>query len=164
MPQSITSILSLTELFDNLTSTQLELIASVCEPATYQTGYTVFKENDNSDELYVIGRGSVQIIMNPSVVSANAVAPQAVVLTELGQGQVFGELALVDQGLRSATAKVNRDKTEILRIPRQRLMLLCDTYPELGYKIMRNMAADLALKVRKTDLTIRQYQLMLAGK
>lgn len=164
MPQSISSILSLTELFDNLTSTQLELIASVCEPAIYQTGYTIFKENDNSDELYVIGRGSVQIIMNPSVVSAATNAPQAIVLTELGQGQVFGELALVDQGLRSATAKVNRDKTEILRIPRQRLMLLCDTYPELGYKIMKNMAADLALKIRKTDLTIRQYQLMLAGK
>lgn len=164
MAQSISSILSLTELFDNLTSTQLELIASVCEPAIYQTGYTIFKENDNSDELYVIGRGSVQIIMNPSVVSAATNAPQAIVLTELGQGQVFGELALVDQGLRSATARVNRDKTEILRIPRQRLMLLCDTYPELGYKIMKNMAADLALKIRKTDLTIRQYQLMLAGK
>ena len=42
-------------------------------------------------------------------------------------------------------------------------MLLCDTYPELGYKIMRNLAADLALKIRKTDLTIRQYQLLLSG-
>jgi hypothetical protein len=29
------------------------------------------------------------------------------------------------------------------------MMLLCDTYPELGYKIMRNLASDLAMKMRK---------------
>jgi hypothetical protein len=43
-------------------------------------------------------------------------------------------------------------------------MLLCDTYPELGYKLMKNLAADLALKMRNTDLTVRNYQLMLVEK
>ena len=32
------------------------------------------------------------------------------------------------------------------------------------YKIMRNLAADLALKIRNTGLTIRQYQLLLSGQ
>ena len=50
----------------------------------------------------------------------------------------------------------------LLRIARKRLMQLCDTYPELGYKLMKNLAADLAFKIRNTDLTIRQYQLMLS--
>lgn len=50
----------------------------------------------------------------------------------------------------------------LLRIARDRLMQLCDTYPELGYKLMKNLAADLAFKIRNTDLTIRQYQLMLS--
>lgn len=82
-------------------------------------------------------------------------------LTELRQGQVTGEVALVDQGTRSATVRVNRDDTYLLKISRQRLMLLCDTYPELGYKLMKNLAADLAFKIRNTDLTVRQLQLML---
>jgi CRP-like cAMP-binding protein len=85
-----------------------------------------------------------------------------VVIAELRRGQILGEVALVDQGLRSATARVSQDDTRLLRLPRKRLMLLCDTYPELGYKLMKNLAADLALKMRNTDLIVRQYQLKLA--
>jgi CRP-like cAMP-binding protein len=163
MQQSIPTILSLAELFDSLTKTQLELVASICEPATYESGSILIQENEASDELYVIGRGKVAIIMNPSFVSAQQdddVEP--VVVAELSHGQVFGEIALVDQGIRSATARVSQDSSYILRSPRKRLMLLCDTYPDLGYKLMKNLAADMAMKMRNTDLTVRYYQLKLA--
>ncbi|MEM7116697.1 MAG: cyclic nucleotide-binding domain-containing protein [Chloroflexota bacterium] len=165
MQPSITAILSLAEIFDNLTNTQFELVASICEPAHHKKGETLIQENENSDEMYIIGRGGVEIIVTPGFsanIGATSLNPDPIILTELRQGQVFGEIALVDQGVRSATARVSRPDTMILRIQRKRLMLLCDTYPELGYKIMRNLAADLALKIRNTDLTLRQYQLMLA--
>jgi CRP-like cAMP-binding protein len=161
MQQSISATLSLTEMFDNLTDTQLELVASICEPMTLKNQEIVFGENDGSDELYVIGRGAVEILVNPGFVGTKEDSHEPVVIAELRQGQIIGEVALVDQGLRSATVRVSQDGTYLLRIPRNRLMLLCDTYPELGYKIMKNLAADLALKMRNTDLTVRQYQLML---
>jgi hypothetical protein len=41
-------------------------------------------------------------------------------------------------------------------LPREKLMLLCDTYPLLGYRLMYNLAADLALKLRSTDLRLRE--------
>jgi hypothetical protein len=40
-------------------------------------------------------------------------------------------------------------------------MQLCDTNTDLGYKVMKNVAADLAFKIRNTDLTLRQYQMLL---
>jgi len=162
MQQSISATLSLTEMFDNLSATQLELVASICEPATFSKDTILFRENDSSDELYVIGRGTVEILVNPSFVGSEDDTYELVVIAELRQGQIIGEVALVDQGLRSATVKVGQDGTYLLRLPRERLMLLCDTYPEMGYKIMKNLAADLALKMRNTDLTVRQYQLMLS--
>jgi CRP-like cAMP-binding protein len=161
MKRSITATLSLTEIFDNLSSTQLELVASICESISLKKGDVLFKENDSSKEMYVIAQGAVEVLMNPGAISLERNL-EPVVLTELRQGQVVGEVALVDQGLRSATIKASENKTHVLRLPRERLMLLCDTYPELGYKIMRNLAADLALKIRNTDLTIRQYQLLLS--
>jgi len=162
MKRSIAATLSLTEIFDNLSSTQLELVASICEAASLDKGQVLFSENEGSDEMYVIAQGAVQVLMNPGAISLDTDL-EPVLLTELQQGQVVGEVALVDQGLRSATIKASQEDTQVLRLPRERLMLLCDTYPELGYKIMRNLAADLALKIRKTDLTIRQYQLLLSG-
>ena len=162
MRQSITATLSLTDMFDNLSETQLEMVASICEPVSYPEGHILIREHDFSDDLYAIGRGGVEILMNPGFVGTGEEDKnmESVVLTELRQGQVVGEVALVDQGVRTATARVSQKDTQLLRIPRDRLMLLCDTYPELGYKLMQNLAADLALKIRNTDLTIRQYQLM----
>jgi CRP-like cAMP-binding protein len=161
MQQSISATLSLTEMFDNLSSTQLELVASICDSQSYNKNQIVFRENDSSDELYVIGRGAVEILVNPGFVDAEEEIYESIVIAELRQGQVVGEVALVDQGMRSATARIAQDGTWLLQMPRKRLMLLCDTYPELGYKIMKNLAADLAQKMRNTDLTVRQYQLML---
>lgn len=163
MKRSVTATLSLTEIFDNLTGAQLELIAAICEPLTLKPGQVIFRENEGSDDLYVIARGAIQVLMNPGVITAQP-EQEPVVLAELRRGQVFGEVALVDQGMRSATIRASADKTDLLRIPRDRLMRLCDTYPELGYKLMRNLAADLAMKIRRTDLTIRQYQLLLSGR
>jgi CRP/FNR family cyclic AMP-dependent transcriptional regulator len=160
MQQSISTTLSLSEMFDNLTHTQLELVASICEQVSYKKGDVLFEENDASDELYVVSNGGIEILINPSFVGLEE-GLDSIVLTEMRRGQVLGEVALVDQGLRTATARVNEDNTHVLRIPRKRLMLLCDTYPELGYKLMKNLAADLALKMRNTDLIVRQYQLKL---
>lgn len=162
MKLSIAAILRMAELFDNLTSTQIDLIESICELVTLSKGEMLFKELDSTDELYIIARGGIEILVNPGLVSASPDPIQHVVIAELRQGQVLGEVALVDQGLRSASARVSQDDTHLLKIPRTRLMLLCDTYPELGYKLMKNLAADLALKIRNTDLTVRQYQLMLS--
>ncbi len=162
MQQSISAILSVTDIFDTFTETQLQLVAALCESQTYQTGDILLRENDQTTEMYVIARGGVEVIMNPTFVSNDVTEGEMVVLTELRQGQVFGEVALVDQGMRSATIRVSQAHTVLLRIARKRLMQLCDTYPELGYKLMKNLAADLAFKIRNTDLTIRQYQLMLS--
>ena len=163
MQPSIPAILAVTDVFDNFTPTQLELVAAICEPGTYRKGDVLLKEYENSNALYVIARGSVEIYVSSDVVGDNSQpVMEPVMLNELRQGQVTGEVALVDQGARSATVRVNRDDTYLLKIARHRLMLLCDTYPELGYKLMKNLAADLAFKIRNTDLTVRQLQLMLS--
>lgn len=161
---SLKTTLALAELFEGFTDTQLEMVAAICEQAAYEKGHILFREYEGTDDVYVISRGGVEILMNPGVVGSSAAdrAMDPVVLTELRQGQLLGEIALVDQGLRSATARVSQEGTELLRIPRQKLMTLSDSYPDLGYKLMKNLAADLALKIRHTDLTVRQYQLMLS--
>jgi CRP-like cAMP-binding protein len=61
--------------------------------------------------------------------------------------------------LRSASARCAEAETSLLRIPRDKLNRLCESYPELGYRVMRNMAADLAFKIRGSDLAIREQLL-----
>jgi CRP-like cAMP-binding protein len=166
MQPSIRTILATTEIFDNFNDAQLTLVAALCTPVTYNQGHVLLTENDQSDDMYIIGRGGVEVMVNPATVGvAEAPDPiEPVVLTELRQGQVVGEVALVDQGVRSATIRVSRDDTLLLRLRRDQLMRLCETYPVLGYKLMRNLASELATKIRNTDWLVRQYQLRLQAE
>ena len=163
MQPSIRTILATTEIFDNFSDAQLTLVAALCTPVTYNEGHVLLNENDQSDEMYVIGRGGVEVLVNPGAVGAagDQGRMEPVVLTELRQGQVVGEVALVDQGVRSASIRVSRNDTLLLRLRRDQLMRLCETYPVLGYKLMRNLASELATKIRNTDWLVRQYQLRL---
>ncbi len=162
MQPSVRTILATTEIFDNLSDAQLTLVAALCTPVTYGRGHIVLSENEASDEMYVIGRGGVEVLVNPGAVGdLGQQRLEPVVLTELRQGQVVGEVALVDQGVRSATIRVSRDDTLLLRLRRDQLMRLGETYPVLGFKLMRNLAAELATKIRNTDWLVRQYQLQL---
>ncbi len=154
---SLANILKQTDIFFELTPTQLEMIAALCQERRCNTGDVIFEENAASDELYMIAQGEIEIQVDPSLVGESDVQGTSLVtIATLRRGQSFGEVALVDQGLRSATARCSANNTLLLIIPRDKLILLCDTYPQLGYRLMRNLAADLALKIRSTDLRIRE--------
>lgn len=152
---SVVTVLKQADIFYELTSTQLELVASICEEKHYQTGDIIFEENKVGDELYVIANGEVEIQVDPSLVGGKDTGGSQTIAT-LRRGQSFGEVALVDEGLRSAGARCAQQDTHLIVIPRDKLMLLCDTYPQLGYRLMRNLAADLAMKIRNTDLQVRE--------
>ncbi len=148
------------DLFYNLTDNQLELVESLCQERTFAAGETIIEENSHDNELYLIINGSVDIVLNRSLISSN---PQATsspdVIATLRRGQCFGEMALVDEGIRSAGAVAADRDTRALTIARKKFLLLCNTYPEVGYKVMYNLAAELALKIRGADLKIREVLL-----
>jgi len=159
------NILRRTDMFYDLSEPQLEMVASICSEMKYRMGELIFEENSAGDELYVIAAGEVEIQVDPSLVQpGGAQGEEPVTIATLRHGQTFGEVALVDQGLRTASARSASRRTRLLVIPRERLITLCDNYPELGYRVMRNVAADLAFKIRGTDLLIREQLLWRPGR
>lgn len=153
------NILRQADIFYDLTESQLNMIAGLCSEIMPQEGEVIFEENSSSDELYVIASGVIDITVNPMLVQPTNQATRLLTIATLRRGQTFGEIALVDQGLRSASARCSSKNAHLLVIPRERLIKLCDEHPDLGYRLMRNIAADLAFKIRGTDLTIREQLL-----
>jgi CRP-like cAMP-binding protein len=154
---SLALTLKQADIFYGMNNTQLELMANLSDEKTYKAGEVIFYEGAASDELYVIIQGEVAIQVNPTLVSSHPDQQvQPVTITTLLRGQNFGEMALIDKGVRSATARAAQKNTRVLILPSQELLHLCDAYPELGYRLMSNLASDLALKLRNTDLMIRE--------
>lgn len=151
----IVAFLKQSDIFYQFTQTQLELVANLCSEKNFNAAETIFEENHSSKELYVIVQGEVRILVDPGIVGAKGKS-EKVEIAVLRRGQSFGEIALVDEGLRSATAEAKNKDTRLLVIPRDKLIMLCETYPQLGYRLMYNLAADIAMKIRNTDLRIRE--------
>ena len=153
---SIVSTLRQADIFYEFTFTQLELIASICTEYTFEQGGVVFEENSNGSELYVIAQGEIDIQVRPAVTSTRR-SPEPQTIARLRRGQSFGEMAAVDQGVRSARAVAIQPDTRLIVIPRDKLMMMCDSYPQMGYRFMRNLAVDLAMKIRNTDHKVREF-------
>jgi CRP/FNR family cyclic AMP-dependent transcriptional regulator len=156
---TVVAQLKQSEIFDQLTQTQLEMVANLCQEITCSEGQTIFEEYSSSKELYIIVHGQVDILISPGTIGEKEnkdLPKKESVIATLKRGQNFGELALVDEGLRSATAKAMQKDTRLLIIPREKLLTLCETYPQLGYRLMYNLAADLTMKIRNTDNKIRE--------
>ena len=158
--RNFVNYLKQSDIFYQFTPTQLEMVSNLCQEVEFQAGEMIFKENSNSKELYVITQGEVEILITPT----SGKAPDkdmhvGSTIARLRRGQSFGEVALVDEGLRSASARAAQKETRLLVISRDKLIMLCETYPQLGYRLMYNLAADLAMKIRNTDLRIQEQLL-----
>jgi CRP-like cAMP-binding protein len=149
------NILKQADIFYGMNPTQLELIGSYCQEKSFSAGEVIIPEGADSDELYIIVEGVVDILVNPALVSDQREQREPVAIATLGRGQSFGEIALVDRGFRSASV-LAKHKTRLLILPREELIQLCEAYPQLGYRLMYNLAADLALKLRNTGLLVRE--------
>lgn len=144
---NLSETLSQVELFEGLDADELDRIATICEERSLQSGDVVTKQGEAGDELFVIWDGLVEVVHEETPQDP---APRTVV--NLGQGQVFGEMALVDFGPRSATVRVISDTATLQAIPREAFLDMTEAHNHLGYVVMRNMAADLSFKLRHQHL------------
>jgi CRP/FNR family cyclic AMP-dependent transcriptional regulator len=143
-------ILTNVELFEGLTSDELDILAAVCEERVYPINEIITQQGEVGEELFVVYDGFVEVVRAGL---APEKAPKTIV--HLGEGQIFGEMALVDRGPRSATVKAASEKTSILVIKRDDFDHICESNNHIGYVVMRNIAADLSFKLRHHHLTGR---------
>jgi CRP-like cAMP-binding protein len=151
------------DIFADLEPAQLALIEKLCREKKYQPGELIFEENKVSNEFYIILDGEVEIQVDPDTIGDGSNAHQPTTIATLWWGQSFGEVALVDPGVRSASARCGLEPCKLLVIDRNDFEKLLESDYKMGYIIMRNLAADLALKIRQTNLIVRE-KLMYSPK
>ena len=133
------------EIFKGLTDEELGEICSLCNSRQLQMGEHLVNEGDVGKEFYLITEGAVAV-----VVGAGQSNPRTVI--HMGEGQLVGEMALIDQGRRSATLRALQNPTRVQIIQNDDFQDLCERNSHVGYVVMRNMAADLSFKLRHLNL------------
>jgi CRP/FNR family cyclic AMP-dependent transcriptional regulator len=139
-------------LFAGLPKEKARQIVAIGRRKTFSAGEKIIEEGEPSSELYVIQDGLVEVLVASGVVPDVPGPPELTPVVQLGRGQVFGEMALVDQGVRSATIRCVQDGTILFVVTREAFWGLCETDYHIGYVVMRNIACDLSFKLRHRNL------------
>lgn len=131
------SIIAASEFFSAASPSVIDSIASFAEEKSLVRGDVLFKEGDAPDALYIVLAGRIAIaIDNKPLDSRESVVALMV------EGDLFGDLALVDAGVRSALARALEPST-VLRIPYAAVQPQLTSNPDLLWGITRVLARRL---------------------
>ena len=114
----------------------ISLFRNSTDTREFAAGTTIFREGDAGHEMFVIRNGTVEILVGNHTVAT------------LAEGEIFGEMALIDTKPRSATARA-RENCTLVPIDERRFTFLIQQTPQFGLHVMRVLAERLRTADRK---------------
>jgi len=139
-------------LFASLSPEQLAHVAELAVPRHWDVGEIVFREGDQGDTCYVVQSGRVRI--------CRTVGGRTITLAELRPGAMFGELAIFDGEVRSATVESLEDTAAVAILSRDLRRLLMQ-HPEVAVKMLS--ALTVRLRAANEQVTRQSFQ-TVAGR
>jgi CRP-like cAMP-binding protein len=140
MGLAIINLLRPLSMFAGLGDGELRKVARLFVQKLYRAGEQVFAKGETGDEAYVILRGKISIHLEHG----------APFIAQLGDGKIFGELAFLDGAPRAAYAMASQPSI-LLVMKRAAFTDLFRREATLGMMVMRNLAQDLAIKLRSVN-------------
>src|SRR5689334_16818320 len=125
------------ELFASLDADDRQRLADMIQTRTLAAGTKLFQAGEPGEALYVVKTGQIELFIKDT-------AGQRIVLHVAEPGEVFGEMAMLDAGPRTASAVALMD-TELLELDRDHLLLLFQKSPDSALQ----MLAAMGRKTRK---------------
>ncbi len=135
--------LSKTDFFSTFNSEEIALLMFCAENIICGRDEVIFREGDVGRQFYAIRKGKVLIRKEKS----------GTVLATLSSGEVFGEMAVLDNQPRSASAIAATD-TELFAFDGHRVL---NDFPHLSVKLLRYLARELSRRLREADMLLDKF-------
>ena len=145
------------ERFTGVLQTELQALHQAGQPRSFRAGEIIFSAGDPGDGFYTIEAGRVQIL-------ATFGGTEPRVLATISDGDFFGEMAVLDDAPRSATAKAETD-TRATFLGREELLVLLESRPRLALNLIREFSSRMRNLNRKyVDEIIQAERLAVVGR
>jgi PPM family protein phosphatase len=125
------------QMFRYLSYKELVRVVNITETSDYESDQLIFRENEPGEAMFVVLQGSVRLSKAGTSVA------------ELGKGQHFGEMSLVDRSVRSLTA-IAGQATRLLVMRRKEFYAIIKQEPQLAVKLLWSFVQVLNARLRKT--------------
>lgn len=127
MPAASTDFLKRVRMFEDLDQRSLEAIANAAVEQRYEPGQEIVRQGDTGVGAFIIRSGKVEVVQDRDGKEAK--------LATLGPGDVFGEMALLDEFPRSATVRAV-EPTTALGIQRWHFRGILESHPQIALALL----------------------------
>ena len=143
-------------LFSEFSERELDEFLALLDPAEFKAGDLVVRQDDAGDCMYILVKGRARVVHHHE--------ERRIHLATLTAGDFFGELALVDEGPRSADVEAVEDCV-LVKIGHASVSALAGVYPSAAFKLLIALGRILVSRLRKSNQRyIDSLLFPLAGK
>lgn len=138
------------DLLAALTAAEIETVKAHTRHETYARGRTIFREGDPGKELFIVTKGRVSAYIGQP-------GGGDIRLVTFAPGTVFGELAILDAGPRSASV-IAEDDVVCYGLSEAQFAALAAEAPAVAIKLLASLGRELSGRLRRANRTIRQLE------
>jgi len=150
---SIIKLLKGMVMFDELAGDEFLVAASYMNLYELKKGEFLFKEGDTGDYVCFVASGGIDVLKE-------SITGKRVVISTVKQGYSLGEMSVIDETYRSASAMA-RENSSLVVLARNGFRIILDNHPEIGIKMLKGIARLLSRNMRKTSERLADYMLPL---
>ena len=144
------------KLFSRLPDEELACLAGVMEEKIFPAGTVILQEGDPGDHMYLLLEGTVEVLKTTLFGD-----PYVTASLKDSYHCSFGEMALIDQGTRSATVRAKTD-CRTLSLSAEEFQRFCREYPAIGVELLMAVSATLVRNLRAENENLRiVYQALI---
>lgn len=143
-------------LFQDLSGRELRLVENIVNLRNYRPGETIFRQGEVGVGMYMVSRGLVNIYVEEIVPASGEV--RTVHVTQLKEGDFFGDLALVEENSRRSATAVASVETMLIGFFKPSLLEICDRNPTAGVKILLRLSEVLGARLKETTSRISELK------
>lgn len=149
-------VLQETDLFRNLSTPQIRTVLGICRKVNFSENEIIMKEGDIGDSLYIILKGTVEVIKSLVISDVSEddyrEAVKNKVFTKIDERShaIFGEIALLEECKRTATVRAVTNCI-FYEIKKDDFLRLLETDSVSGCNILMNLARIVSARLRKAD-------------
>jgi len=154
--QPAIDLLTHVPVFETLGPRDLERVAAVTVPRSFDPGHVIFREGDSSDTCYIVRHGHARAVREHG-------DGRTLTLAHFGPGDIFGELAMFDDERRSATVET-LDHVDAVAVLGPDMRRLLREHPDISVKLVISLGRRLrAANERISRQSFQTVQSRVAG-
>jgi SulP family sulfate permease len=139
-------------IFQYLSKNEISGVSKFLQRFNYNAGEVIFKEGDEGNTMFLVSRGCVSILLDIGK------GQRKKRVASFGRGVFFGDMALLEEKPRSATA-IAEEETELYGLAKADFLQLLEETPKIASKIQLGIARELSGRLRSTSDEVRELEL-----